>query len=98
MTGQHEPGLVGPGSIAHEETDVLRRVTGRVQHLRSDVAERKHLFVANSPERKRDFRVRGEHIFGAGCFGELPAGRQMVGMNMGVDDEMDAHAGGFRRA
>jgi hypothetical protein len=38
-------------------------------------------------------RARSEHILCAGRLGELPACREMVGMNMGVDDKKDAHAG-----
>jgi hypothetical protein len=68
----------------------------RVQHPRSDIAERKHLFVARSPERKRDFRARPEHILCADCLGELPTCREMVGMNVRVDHEVDAHAGSLR--
>ncbi len=41
-----------------------------------DIAERKHLFVAHSPERKRDFRARPEHILCAGCLGELAGPRE----------------------
>ena len=96
VSGQHEPGLVGAGAIAHEKTNVLRRVARRVQHLRRDVAERKHLVVAYAPLKGNETSAsRREHILGAGRLGELPACREMVGMNMGVDDEVDAHAGGF---
>src|ERR1700687_6080825 len=66
-----------------------------MQHLRSDVAKRQSLFVARSPEWKRNVRVRREHVFCAGRLGELPARREMVSMNVGVDDKMDAHAGGL---
>ena len=95
MASKHEPRLVSPGAIAHENTDVFRSVARRVQHLRSDVAELEHLFIARCPERKRNFRLRSEHILGAGRLGELPPCREMVGMNVGVDDEMDAHASGL---
>jgi hypothetical protein len=40
-------------------------------------------------------RLRPEHILCAGGLGELSAGREMVGMNVGVDDKEDAHAGGL---
>jgi hypothetical protein len=93
MAGQHEPGLISPGAIADKDTDVFRSVAGRMQHLRSDVAKRKYLFVARSSEWERHVRVRRKHVFCAGRPGELPAAREMVSMNVGVDDKMDAHAG-----
>jgi len=64
-------------------------------HLRSDVAERKDFLVVRSSEWKGNISMRREHVLGAGRLGELPTAREMVGMNVGVDDEMDAHAGGF---
>jgi hypothetical protein len=66
-----------------------------MQHLRSDVAERKDLFIARSSEWKRNVRMHRKHVFCAGCLGEPPARREMVGMNVGVDNKMDAHAGGL---
>ena len=36
-----------------------------------------------------------EHVLCAGRLGELPARREMVGVNVGVDDKMDAHARGL---
>src|SRR4051794_40071700 len=98
MAGQHEPWLISTGVIAHKDTDVFRGVARRMQHLRSDVAEWKDLFVARSLEWKRNVRMRREHVFCAGRLGELAARREMVGMNVGVDNKMDAHAGGLGSA
>lgn len=95
VAGQHEPRLVRPGAITHKDTDVFGGVPRGMQHLRGDVAERKHLFITRSSEWKRNVRMRREHILGAGCLGELPARREMVSVNVGVDDKMDAHAGGL---
>ena len=58
MTGQHEPGLIGTGAIADKNTNVLRCVARRMQHLRGDVAERKHLFVAGSHRQQHVARHR----------------------------------------
>jgi hypothetical protein len=69
-----------------------------MQYLCGDVAKRKYLFVARSPEWKRNVGMRREHVFCASRLGELPACREMVGMNVGVDDKIDAHAGGLCRA
>src|SRR5712671_3674745 len=95
MASQHEPGLIGPCAITDEDADMLRSVARRMQHLRSDVAKRKHLFVVRAPEWKRNVRVRREHIFCAGCLGETPARGDVVSMNVGVEDKMDAHAAGI---
>jgi hypothetical protein len=95
VAGQHEPRLIGPGVIAHKDTDVFRGVARRMQHLGSDVAERKDLFITRSSEWKRNIRMRRQHVLCAGCLGELPTRREMVSMNVGVDDKMDAHAGGL---
>jgi hypothetical protein len=67
-------------------------MAGRVQHRRDDVAEGKHLPVAYALERKRDRRRSGEHIFGTRAFGEVATGGKVVGMNVRVDDEADAHS------
>src|SRR5437667_12182863 len=94
MAGQREPGRISTGVITHKDTNVFRGVARRMQHLRSDVAERKDLFIARSSEWKRNIRVRREHVLGAGRLGELPARREMVGMNVGVDDKMAAYVDG----
>ena len=76
---------------------MLRGVARRVQHLRSDIAKRKDLFITRSSEGKGNVRMRREHILCTGRLGELATRREMVSMNVGVDDEMDAHARGLGR-
>ena len=57
VAGENEPRLVSPRPVAHQETDMLRRVAGRVQHRRHDVAKRENLFVAHAFERERNIRL-----------------------------------------
>ncbi|MNL87327.1 hypothetical protein D3C87_2164250 [compost metagenome] len=64
MARQDEPRLVCAGAVAYQQTDVLRRVAGRMQHLCDDVAKRQNFLVARSSEWKRNLGVRGKHIFG----------------------------------
>ena len=58
-----------------------------------DVAERQDIAVAHAFERERDIRLRREHVLGSRRFGERAAGGEVIGMDMRVDDEVDAHAG-----
>ena len=48
-------------------------------------------------EREIGLRAFEEHVFRAGSLGERAARREVVGMDMGVDDEEDPHAGRSRR-
>src|SRR6185437_14379504 len=98
VAGEDEPRLLCPRAVAHQQADVLRRVAGRVQHFGHDVAKRQHFLVACSSEGEGHLGVRCKHILGAGRFGELPPRREVVGMDVGIDDEVDAHAGVFGRA
>ena len=77
--------------------NVLGRVPRRVQDLDRDVAELQHVAVANATEGEGRFRFGEQHIFGAGRFGQLTAGRDVIGVKMRIDDVANAHAASLRR-
>lgn len=93
MAGQHEPRLLRPRAIGHQETDMLRRVTGCVYDVDHDIAERQAIAVLHGMERERHFGAGVEHVFGTDLAGKRTPGGTMIGMDMGIDDKADAHAG-----
>jgi len=72
---------------------MLGGMTRRVQHIDPDIPERKPVSVLRGMEGKRNVRAGVQHILGSRRVGERPPGRTMVGVNMGIDDEADAHRG-----
>ena len=65
VAGEHEPRLVGAGAIGDEERNMLRSVSGRVQHLDGHVAESEHVAVAHTVEREMGGGFGEQHVFGA---------------------------------
>ncbi len=92
MAGQNEPWLRRAGPIRDEQADMLRRVSGRVKNLDRHIAKREHVAVSNAVKRRLGVRARKKHILRPGRFGEPPAGRGVIGMNMGVDDVENLHS------
>src|SRR5579859_873639 len=92
VAGEDEPWLVAARVVGHQETDVFRRMTRRVPHARGDVSERQHVAILRCRERKRDIRVRGQDILRTGRLGELARRGEMIGVDVGVDHIVDAHA------
>ncbi len=95
VAGQDEPRFFGPCAVRYQEADMLGRVARRMQHGRRDVAERKHLSVAHAFERECHLRLGRQHVFGAGRVSEGTSRREVIGMQMRIDDEVDAHASRF---
>src|SRR5579885_1566649 len=91
MSGQDEPRLVGARAIGDEQTNVFWRVAGRVEDIDDDVAKRKTVAVLDFMHRKGDFRRRMQNILGAGLARERAPRGSMIGVDMGVDDEVDTH-------
>ena len=74
---------------------MLRSVAGSMQHLRCHVAEWKNVAVARAAEVRRGLGAGEEDIFRAGGFRETPSGRDVIGVNVRVDDIEDAHPSVF---
>ena len=72
---------------------MLGRVAGRVYHVDNDVAERQAVAILHRMEPESDLRAGVQDVFGTRLAGEGAAGGTMVGMDMAVDDEANAHAG-----
>ena len=70
---------------------MLGRVAGRVQHLGGHVSERQHVAVAHAMKLGRGLGAGKEDIFRAGGVGQAPSRRDVVRVNMRVDDVEDAH-------
>ena len=74
---------------------LLGRVAGCVQNLGRDVAQRKCFSFAHALERKRDACLGREHVRRVRRLCERPPGGDVIGVNVGVDHEVDFHAGIF---
>jgi hypothetical protein len=74
------------------------RVTRRVQHIDNDIAERESITVIRGMKRERHFGAGVQRILGPRRAGERSPRRAMIGMDMGIDDELDAHPGFVRDA
>ena len=79
--------------VGDEETDMLRRVAGGVHYVDNHIAERQAVAFRDRMRRKADFGTGIQHIFGAGLAGESAPGGTMIGVDVGIDDEADSHAG-----
>jgi len=90
MTGYNEPRLVGPSAIGDQKAYMFRRVAGRVKHIHYDIPEREPVAVFRGMEGKRHFGPGVEHI-GPRCAGQRAPSRAMIGVNVGINDEPDAH-------
>jgi hypothetical protein len=93
MAGQDEPGLVGARPIGDEQGNMLGRVSRRMEDVGGDVAQLEHVAVTNAAVRPSRFRFGEQYILGTGDFGQPPPCRDMVGVNMRVDDIENAHPG-----
>ena len=71
---------------------MLRRMARRVQQVRNDITERQAVAIVDRTHWKSYIRPGMQDIFGAGLAGKRPPGRTMIGMDMSIDDEVDAHA------
>ena len=77
---------------------MLRCVAGRVHDVDHHIAERQPVAVICGMEWKGHVRRSMQHIFRPCRTRESPAGRAVIGVHMGVDDEQEAHAGLVGRA
>jgi hypothetical protein len=93
VAGQNEPRLIRSRAVGDQEADMLGRVAGRVHHIDNDVAQRQAVAILHRMERESDLGTGVQDVFGTRLAGEGTAGGTMVGMDMGVDDEANAHAG-----
>jgi hypothetical protein len=64
-----------------------------MQDIDHDVPERQLVTVLYGMERESNLGSRVQDVFGTRLAGESEASRTMIGVDMGVDDEADAHAG-----
>ena len=98
VAGEHEPRLVGAGAIAYQQANVLGRMAGSMQDRRGDIPQRQHFAVMHRMEWEGDVGSRRENVSGAAGLCQPASRRRMIGVNVRVDDEPDAHAGFLRRA
>lgn len=97
MASEHKPWLGGPGAICDQQADVLRSVTWGMQNLDGDVPKRQDLPVANAPEPLTRFRFREKYVFRAASLRQPWPCREVIGVNVGVDDIGDFHPARARR-
>ena len=72
---------------------MLGRMARRVQHVHDDIAERQAVAVVHRTDRESHLGPGMEDIFGTGLACEDAPGGTMIGVDMGIDDEADAHSG-----
>jgi hypothetical protein len=71
-------------------------MAGRVHYLRGDISKRQHLAIVDRFVRECDIRVPRKNILSAGLLGQRSTRRKMVGMDVRIDHEVNAHPGRFR--
>ena len=93
IAGQHavRHGIVGV--FPHDDADRLGRVAGCVADLEEDVAERDALTIRELARRELGGRHRRESDLGARGVREFEVAGQEVGMEVGLDHELDGEPG-----
>jgi hypothetical protein len=91
VAGQDEPRLVRSRAIGDEKAYMLGGMTRRMQDIDHDVAEGTPVAVLYRVCRVGNVGSRVQDIFGTRLGGEGTTGGTMIGMDMGIDDELDAH-------
>lgn len=72
---------------------MLGRMAGRVHHIDNDITKRQTVAVLDCTCRERHLGPGMQNIFSPGLAGERAPRGTMIGMDMGVDDEANAHPG-----
>lgn len=98
MSRENEPWLIRTGSIRHRQRDVLGRVAGYVQDIDGDIAELQAITITHPSKRITSVGALVEHVLGACCTREIPAGRVVVGVDVGIDDVLDGRSSVLRHA
>jgi hypothetical protein len=71
---------------------MLRRVAGCVHHVDDDIAERHPVAVLDRTRRKGHIRPSVQDIFGPDLAREGMSGGKMIGVDVSIGDEANAHA------
>ena len=91
--GQQQEGLVGTRRVRHRVADVLGRVPRRVERPEADGPHLEGLAVADRPVLVRQLRPGPDDVGRAGQRREVAATRDVVVVEMGLDDVADPQAG-----
>jgi hypothetical protein len=95
VAGHHAIRFGVPGMLVDHDAHRLRRVSGSVAELQLDIAQRVTLAVLDRGEVVFRLGHRGIDDPGTGGLGQLQVPGQEVGVEVGLDDQLDGHAGGL---
>ncbi len=95
--GQQQERLVGARRVGDRIADVLGRVPGRVERPEAEGPDVERLAVADRPVLVRELGAGADDVGRTGQRGELAAARDVVVVEMGLDDVADPQAGRPRR-
>ena len=88
--GEQEQRLVGPRPVGDRVGDVLRRVARRLENGEPQLAHVERLAVADRPVLVSELRTRSDHVRRAGQRGEVPPARDVVVVEVRLDDVTDS--------
>ena len=94
---EHQDGFVGPRSVGHRIADVLGGVAGRVERLEPERTEVEALPVANRVMLVAELGPGADDVARARQRGKLPAARDVVVVQVRLDDVRDPEAARARR-
>src|SRR5213593_4505871 len=91
VPGENKPRLRPPRPVGHDDRHTIGRVPGRVQERHTDVPHLVLFAIRDAHVREVDVgRLMEEHRR-AGGRGQPPGARDVVGLDVGLDDVGDAH-------
>jgi hypothetical protein len=67
-----------------------------MQNLNGDIPKRQPVPIADSAEPGAHFGRSEEYVFRASCLRQTPSSREMIGMDVGIDDIQYLHPGRAR--
>ncbi len=91
VSGEHPVGDGVVEVLPDQETDRLRRMARRGQHLQAHLAEGEALAVGQRLEGEADVCARAVADHRAGAVGQLQVAGEEVGVDVGLDDPLDRH-------
>jgi len=91
MPGQREPRIARAGPIGDDYGQVHWGVPRCVEDFSRDVTEREHIVIVNASERNGRVGFSEQHVLGVRGLRQASPTRDMVGMNVRVDDVENTH-------
>jgi hypothetical protein len=91
-SAMNEDGITGKDSVVRVQTDPIRSMAGSVKDAQANVADRDHLAIFNVYVNVRGRSATMHDDRGTGQLVQLPTGRAMVRMCVGVDDGIERAA------